>query len=728
MIIPGSGMNEIIKIEDDYYILATSSRADQRTRVLKDADTFGVFDEGGDIRPVGIGEQGLYHSGTRFLSQVELRLGEHRPLLLSSTVKQANDLLAVDLTNPDIAVDGTLVVPRGVLHLFRSKFLYQAACFERLRVWNYGPHPLVLAIALSFDADFADMFEVRGQRRERRGLRLPDRVEDGVLTLGYEGLDGVTRRTRIEAFPQPQEIQGATLRFEVPLQPRASASFAITVSCEEAPRHHAPLSYDNAYEAVSLSIADRCSRAARIESSSGAFNEWVERSLADLHMMLTDTPYGLYPYAGVPWFSTVFGRDGIITALEVLAVEPEVARGVLAFLAATQATESIAERDAEPGKIVHEMRRGEMAALNEVPFGQYYGSVDSTPLFIVLAGAYFDRTNDTVFAAALWPHVVAALEWIDRWGDRDGDGFVEYARRNPQGLVQQGWKDSQDSVFHADGRLADGPIALVEVQAYVYAARLAAARLARALGHAGLAEDLTARAESLRDSFERAFWCEDLGTYALALDGAKEACRVRSSNAGHCLFGGIASPGRARRVAESLLSADSFSGWGIRTIASSEVRYNPMSYHNGSVWPHDNALIGAGLARYGFTDLLLPPLTGLFEASRFVDLHRLPELFCGFHRRSGEGPTLYPVACAPQAWATGTVFLLLQSCLGLELDAAAGRAVFRHPVLPSWLDQLTITGLRLPAGEIDVAVQRYAHDVSINVLRREGDVEVASFK
>jgi glycogen debranching enzyme len=721
-------MDDIIKVENDYYILATSSRVDQRTRVLKAGDTFGVFDEAGDIRPVGSGEQGLYHEGTRFLSRVELRLGERRPLLLSSTVKQANDLLAVDLTNPDIAADGTVLVPRGVLHVFRSKFLYQASCYERLRVWNYGPHPLVLAIALAFDADFADMFEVRGQRRERRGLRLPDRVENGAVVLSYVGLDGVTRRTRIEAFPAAQEVADSTLRFEVPLQPRASASFAITVSCEEAPRHHAPLSYDNAYEAVCGEVAERRGRAARVSSSSGAFNEWVERSLSDLHMMLTDTAHGLYPYAGVPWFSTVFGRDGIITALEVLVVEPDVARGVLAFLAATQATRSDASRDAEPGKIIHETRRGEMAALDEVPFGQYYGSVDSTPLFVLLAGAYYERTADRAFAASLWPHVEAALEWIDRWGDRDGDGFVEYARRNPQGLVQQGWKDSQDSVFHADGRLADGPIALVEVQAYVYAARLAASRLARVLGHGATADDLERRAEALREAFERAFWCEELGTYALALDGEKEPCRVRSSNAGHCLLGGIASRDRARRVAEGLLSADAFSGWGIRTIASSEVRYNPMSYHNGSVWPHDNALIGAGLARYGFTDLLVPPMTGLFEASRFVDLHRLPELFCGFHRRNGEGPTLYPVACAPQAWATGTVFLFLQSCLGLHLDATADRAVFRHPVLPPWLDQVSLAGLRLPAGTIDVVVQRYADDVSVNVVHREGHVEVVTYK
>ncbi len=648
--------------------------------------------------------------------------------MLSSTVKQGNELLAVDVTNPDISIDHNLIVPRGVLHLFRSKFLHRGACFERLRVWNYGPQPLVLSLVMAFDADFCDMFEVRGQRRERRGQRLPEAVENGSLVFSYEGLDGVTRRTRIDAVPAAQAISGSALRFELPLQPRASASVAITASCEEGTSRHVALAYDDAYEAATLMIGDRRARASLVSSSSSAFNEWLDRSLSDLHMMLTDTEHGLYPYAGVPWFSTVFGRDGIITALQALTIEPAIARGVLSYLAANQATESNAARDADPGKILHETRSGEMAALGEVPFGRYYGSVDSTPLFVILAGAYFERTHDTGFISSLWPHVAAALDWIDRFGDLDGDGFVEYARRNPQGLVQQGWKDSQDSVFHADGRLADGPIALVEVQAYAYAAKLAAAAMARALGDGRHADALTAQADRLREAFERAFWCEELGTYALALDGAKEPCRVRSSNAGHCLFGGIADPARARRTAETLLAPESFSGWGIRTIASSEGRYNPMSYHNGSVWPHDNALIAAGFARYGFTDLLLAPMTGLFEASRFVDVHRLPELFCGFHRRPGEGPTLYPVACAPQAWATGAVFMLLQSCLGLRLDAASSQLVFRRPILPVWLREVCLTGIRLPKGSVDLVIQRYDRDVSINVTRREGGVEVVAYK
>lgn len=720
-------MDDIIKVEDQYYILATSSRVDQRTRVLKHGDTFAVFDESGDIRPTGLGEQGLYHGGTRFLSRLELRLGPLRPLLLSSTVKRDNDLLVADLTNPDITERRNLVVPRGVLHLFRSTFLWNRASYERIRIWSYAEEPLSLSLVLSFDADFADIFEVRGMHRAARGQVLPQDVVNGAIVLAYRGLDDVLRRTRIESFPAAQEVSDRRMRFDVSLQPRGSAAFSVTVSCETG-EATAPVAFENAQEAAAAVPARRREEAAAVSSSSAPFAAWVDRSLADLHMMLTETPYGPYPFAGVPWYSTVFGRDGLVTALQLLWLEPQVARGVLGYLAATQARASNSEQDAEPGKIVHEMREGEMASLGEVPFGRYYGSVDSTPLFVILAGAYYERTGDRAFLDTLWPHIVAALDWIDHWGDRDGDGFVEYARRTPNGLVQQGWKDSQDSVFHADGRVAEGPIALVEVQAYVYAARRAATALAAAVGEPDRAQRLSAQAEHLRERFEEAFWCEDLGTYALALDGAKQPCRVRTSNAGHCLFGGIARPDRARRVAEQLVGQDSYSGWGIRTVSASEVRYNPMSYHNGSVWPHDNALIALGMARYGFSDLLAAPVNGLLEASVFLDLHRLPELFCGFHRRGGEGPTLYPVACSPQAWAAGAVFMLIQACLGLRMDAVGRRIVFRKPILPDGLRDIVVSRLRLPDGEADVAIERYQRDVGINVLRREGDVEVVVVK
>ena len=716
-------------VDDPYYIAAPAPLAGERDRVLNQGDTFAVFDHHGDIRPVGMKEQGLFHEGTRFLSCLVLRLGRGDPMFLSSTVKEDNAVLTVDLTNPDIRPNDHVDLPRGTVHLFRSVFLWRGACYQRLRLRNYGMAPVEVPFALRFEADFADIFEVRGTHRPRRGRGLGPVVDAGTAVLGYEGLDGVVRRTRLEFSPAPERLTGVEAHFAPTLGPQEEQLFHLTVSCEIGdPGTSRTQAYGPALERATDRLRALRDRACHVRTSNERFNDWLTRSRADLDMLIGDTPDGLYPYAGVPWFSTPFGRDGIITALQTLWANPDVARGVLGYLAATQADADVPDRDAQPGKILHETRRGEMAALGEIPFGRYYGSVDSTPLFVMLAGAYHERTGDRAFADVLWPHVERALGWIDGPGDRDRDGFVEYFRLSRDGLAQQGWKDSHDSVFHADGALAEGPIALCEVQGYVFAAKLAAARLATALGRAGRAAELTRQAEQLRDRFERAFWCDDLGTYALALDGTKRPCRVRTSNPGHCMYTGIAAPDRAARLAGTLLDDRSFSGWGVRTVAAGEARYNPMSYHDGSVWPHDNSLIGAGLARYRIKDAVLKILAGMFDASQFVDLHRMPELFCGFHRRPGEGPTRYPVACSPQAWAAGAVLLLLQACLGLEIDGGAGRASFHHPVLPDFLQEVWIDGLRAGDGSVDLVLTRRGDDVGLNVLGRTGRVEVVVVK
>jgi glycogen debranching enzyme len=465
---------------------------------------------------------------------------------------------------------------------------------------------------------------------------------------------------------------------------------------------------------------------ATITSSNHIFNEVMCRSMADLAMLTTNTPQGPYPYAGIPWYSTTFGRDGIITALQMLWCDSRIAKGVLRRLAAFQATTFNPLVDAEPGKVPHEMRGGEMAALGEIPFGLYYGSVDATPLFVMLAGLYAEHTGDTETLRELWPNVEAALGWIDGLGDPDRDGFVEYHRSDETGLANQGWKDSQDAIFHADGSLAPSPIALCEVQGYVYAAKRLAARGARRLGKHALGDAIEIQAKKLAERFESAFWCEDIGTYALALDAQKRPCRVRTSNAGQVLFSGIAAPERAEAVMRDLMRASFFSGWGIRTVAREERRYNPMSYHNGSVWPHDNSLIAAGFARYGHKSAVDRVFKGLFEAASYMELRRLPELYCGFQRGRERGPTLYPVACSPQAWAAGTPLLLLQSSLGLEFNPDRNEILLHKPQLPSFLDEVTLRNLRLGQSAVDLRLRRHGTDVSLQVMRNEGQIKVAA--
>jgi len=459
---------------------------------------------------------------------------------------------------------------------------------------------------------------------------------------------------------------------------------------------------------------------AEVESSNDIFNEATRRAQADIRMLTSSTPHGPYVYAGIPWFSTIFGRDALITALLTLWSDPHLAQGVLSYLAAHQAEEENPINDAEPGKILHEIRNGEMALLGEVPFRHYYGSVDATLLFVMLAGAYCDRMNDTDFARKIWPNVERALNWAQVHGDIDGDGFIEYRRKTESGLFNQGWKDSHDSIFHKEGRIAEPPIALCEVQAYYYGALLAAAAMANRLALPEVAIAHRRRAEELRRRFNETFWCEELDTFALALDGDKALCRVRSSNAGHALFTGIADNELARRTARTLMDETSMSGWGIRTIATNEVRFNPMSYHNGSIWPHDNAMIALGFARYGYKSYVARIFEGLFSAAAYIDLRRLPELFCGFPRRPGRGPTYYPVACSPQAWAAASLLSLVQAALGLDCDPVNREIRLEQPTLPRFLDEITLRRVQAGSGLLDFTLRRVGREVAANALERAG--------
>jgi glycogen debranching enzyme len=712
-----------VVLESPFYIPMTGPAARPR-RSLKHDDTFIVLDSHGDIGASAGGPDGLFNADTRYLARLELVLDEVQPLLLGSNMRDDNSALTVDLTNPDVYRQGRIVLQKDMLHIVRTIFLWRGTAYQRIGVQNHGDRPASFDLTLLFDNDFADLFEVRGEKRARRGIGTSKLLAPADVLLEYKGLDDQPRATALHFDPRPTRLAANAATYHLDLAPQQFSSLFVSVSCNK-PAGFRPAPFFRGLLAHRREMRGQTAGAASIETSNNIFNEVLCQSMADLNMLMTDTPQGRYPYAGIPWYSTTFGRDGIITALQMLWIDPRVARGVLRRLAFYQAKSADPLADAEPGKILHEMRGGEMAALREVPFAQYYGSVDATPLFVLLAGLYVERTGDEETLVELWPSIEAALAWIDGPGDPDRDGFVEYQRASEQGLANQGWKDSYDAIFHADGRLAEGYIALSEVQGYVFAAKRLAARCALRLGKADKAQALEAEAERLAERFEQAFWCDDLGTYALALDGDKQPCKVRTSNAGQLLFTGIVGADRARLVAADLMRPHFFTGWGIRTVAHGEARYNPMSYHDGSIWPHDNALIALGLARYGLKHSVAHLFKALFDAAAYMDLRRLPELFCGFRREKRRGPTLYPVACAPQAWASATPFTLLEAALGLEFDAGRGEIRLRNPSLPAFLNEVVLRDLRLGPSSVDLRVSRHGDQVSLEVLRTRGRIQVS---
>jgi glycogen debranching enzyme len=709
--------------ESPFYIPMTGPAARPR-RSLKHDDTFIVLDSHGDIGASAGGPDGLFMADTRYLARLELALDEVQPLLLGSSLRDDNSSLTVDLTNPDIYRNDRIVLQKDMLHIVRTIFLWRGTAYQRIGLQNHGEESASFDLTLLFDNDFADLFEVRGEKRPRRGIGSGKLLGPSDVQLDYRGLDGESRHTALHFYPKPTRLAVNVATYHFELAPQQARSLFVAVSCNK-PAASKPVPFFRGLLAHRREMRRSNDGATSVETSNNIFNEVLCQSMADLNMLMTDTPQGRYPYAGIPWYSTTFGRDGIITALQMLWIDPRVARGVLRRLAYYQAKAVDPLADAQPGKILHEMRGGEMAALREVPFAQYYGSVDATPLFVLLAGLYVERTDDEETLAELWPAIEAALRWIDGAGDPDRDGFVEYQRASEQGLANQGWKDSFDAIFHADGRLAEGNIALAEVQGYVFAGKRLAARCALRLGKRDMASKLEAEAGRLAQRFEDAFWCEELGTYAVALDGDKEPCRVRTSNAGQLLFSGMIRHDRARLVAADLMRPHFFTGWGIRTVARGEARYNPMSYHDGSIWPHDNALIALGLARYDLKHSVAHLFHALFDAATYMDLRRLPELFCGFRREKGRGPTLYPVACAPQAWASATPFTLLEAALGLEFDAANGEIRLRNPRLPTFLSEVVLRDLRLGVSSVDLRVRRHDQDVSLEVLHTRGEIRVS---
>ena len=675
---------------------------------LKDANTFLLADALGDIQR---GDDGLFSNDTRVLSRFELAVAGRAPSLLGSAISQDSTLFTAHLTNRPLPALGERSIPHGVIHIERSRVLWVSCLYERLRLTNFSENDARLPLRLRFAADFADIFEVQGHRRAERGTDLAACINPDRVRLTYCGRDGVVRSMEIRFSPAPASISSEEAILLVEMRPSDSVEMFIEIGAGE-DKMPSAARYDNARQQSSASMQARVRQGATISTSVPLFNQWVEKSRSDLALLTTTLPTGPYPYAGIPWFATTFGRDAIITSLQTLWINPQLSAGVLRYLASTQAHDESAFRDSQPGKIMHELRRGEMATLGEVPFGQYYGGVDTTPLYVMLAGAYERHTGSRTLVDEIWPSLVAATGWIERRLDHSVTGFLDYARGEHTGLVNQAWKDSHDSIFHADGRLPRGPIAVIEVQAYAYAALLAMSELASIRNDWERSKEWRARAERLRSAIEQRFWIPAMNFYALAIDGDDQPCRVRASNAGHLLFCGVPGEERAAAVTEQLLSARFSSGWGIRTLAEGEARYNPMSYHNGSIWPHDTSLCTAGIARYGRRPQAVKVLSELFEAANHFAM-RLPELFCGFPRVPGHGPTPYPVACLPQAWSSGSAFMLIQAILGIRIDGWQKEVHIEHPTLPVGVESLAIRDVPVNDVCIDLEFHHVGNEVVV---------------
>jgi glycogen debranching enzyme len=704
--------------DNKFHISAEAVNTDDLNQVINHYNTFGVFDQTGNISPGGKNVRGIYHDGTRFLNRLVLAMEEKRPLLLSSAIKEDNEIISTDLTNP-VLNDR---IPENTLHISRTQFIRNKAFYEEVKCMSYDERECQVTLSLTFGADFKDIFEIRGLDRKMKANATSCHAESDRIIFRYRGHDDLQRETSIVFVTEAAfYIISNSVHFKLHLQPKQQVIINYTVYFKTGNEKNADIDFQVARESIEEEINKTRGLFANIYTSNSQFNHWINRSRADILSLLTQTEYGNYPYAGVPWYNTAFGRDGLITAMETLWLAPEVSKDVLIFLAQKQATQSIPSKDAEPGKILHEMRSGEMANTGEIPFKEYYGTIDATPLFVMLAGMYYERTADEATIKRLWPHIMAALDWIDQYGDVDGDGLVEYQHKAENGLTNQGWKDSFDSIMHEDGQLAPPPIALCEVQGYVYSAKHYAATLAKHFNEPLLSEKLFKEAASLKEQFNKRFWDEDLKCFVIALDGNKRPCRVVSSNAGHCLFTRIVNEENARKLAGTLLDSDMFTGWGIRTLSNREHRYNPMSYHNGSVWPHDNALIAYGLSLYNYQDHALKIMQGMFDASLFIDLQRLPELFCGFERRRGEGPTSYPVACSPQAWSVAVVFMMLQTCFRININALTKVITFEKPILPPYLEHIYISNLRLGNSSCNLNLSRIQFDVSFNLLQKPED-------
>lgn len=686
--------------------------------VIKESDLFYVADAQGEIgdNATNTFGFGLYSKDTRVLSRFNWASSPVKWLPLSAD-QSGNFEATYKYTNEEFFKDGVRLITRETLLLTRRQFVDGSRFYEEGIIHNFGGEAATLDISYFFDVDFHDMFEVRGWLRAEDVEPVSVTRDRNVSIFEYKATDGVFHRTTVslsvgadgafaESSENPREL---TRQFTIP--PRGEVKWVIAVAVEigdAAPPNEVPVDSHQAMMGHRDGVVksyDEWFANTPVVSGDESFRKWYDRGLRDIRMLISDIGYGPFPVAGVPWFAVPFGRDSLITALQMLPINPAVAKGTLLTMAAFQGTEVNPWRDEQPGKIMHELRKGELSRTDKVPFGPYYGSVDSTPLYLNLMADYFDWTGDEETIRSLLPTVEKAFTWIEQYGDRDGDGLVEYFQESSGGIANQGWKDSGDSTVHKDGTLGVAPIALCEVQSYVYRAYDMWSVMYAKFGQEERAKHCQAKAKALRTTFIETFWMDVEDGVALALDKDKRQVQSVSSNMGQVLWGGILPDDLAQRVIKRLLGPDMFSGFGIRTLSSQEVAYNPMSYHNGSVWPHDNSMILAGMQRYRNVHAVSTVAGGLLKTASMFALSRLPELFCGFGVDEVDQPVPYPVSCSPQAWAAATPMLTLQALLGIRPNVPNGN-VSLNPTLPVGVDEIRIERLRLGQGELDIHLVR----------------------
>jgi glycogen debranching enzyme len=720
----------------------------QPTLTLKDDDLFLITDTLGNIsgcsRDETIASMGLFCKDTRFLSRLELQIAGRSPILLTCNADKGFALSAL-CTNPTIPNINAETIS------IQREIVLNGGLFEELTIHNYNTTPVSFELSLSFDADFSDLFEIRGFDRQQGGkllrqVRSEPRESIDELTLAYQGLDGAILESQIKfTHTLPNTLTGYTATWHIELESHASdlIGYRLQLLMNNRPvsRVHSPATLLQA-KAAEMMEEDRWrSQITQIRTDNLEINRAIERAEQDIYLLrqtfdiasstaTNPTQKGMVLSAGVPWFCTLFGRDAIIAASQVLILDPTIARETLIILAQYQGKVDDEWREEQPGKILHELRTGEMARCQEIPHTPYYGTVDATPLWLMLYAEYYAWTHDTDTCDRLWENAVAAMTWIDRMCA--DTGYLTYFRTSKRGLVNQGWKDSGDCIVDRQGKIATGPIALCEVQAYVYAAKLRMSELAKIRQENELATRWQQEAHSLKQRFNHDFWIPDRDFLALALDGAGKQVDGIGSNPGQCLQHGLLYPEKAKSVAERLRAPDMFSGWGIRTLSSQSSAYNPIGYHTGSVWPHDNSLITMGLRAVGAVEQALEVAQSIFDMTIHQPYHRPPELFCGYERTPGHSPIQYPVACSPQAWATGTIFQLLQMMVNLVPDAPSNYLRIIDPALPPSIRQLSFKNLQIGGTLLDLEFTREQHahpdelrsTTSCRVLKKRGNLRV----